>query len=163
MDNLSSDARRRCMSHIRSSDTMPELRVRRYLHAAGVRFRLHKRDLPGCPDIVLSGSRQVVFVHGCFWHSHNCRWGRVEPKTHAEYWRAKRGGVVKRDKRAAVALEERGWTVHVIWECWTRDDVTLGEHLEKIVRKARQKLSSDHRTGTRAMVEGSERLATRQH
>lgn len=136
MDNLSALERQYCMARIRSSGTAPELRVRRYLHSRGVRFRLYRRDLPGCPDIVLPRSRQVVLVHGCFWHSHECRWGKVQPRTRAEYWRTKRAGVKERDHRVAVALRHQGWHVTVIWECWTKDDLALGRHLQGVIRRA---------------------------
>lgn len=109
------------MSRIRSQDTKPELIVRRIVHRLGYRFRLHQRSLPGTPDIVLASHRKVIFVHGCFWHQHRCRQGKVTPATNAEFWAVKRGANVSRDRRNQLALKNEGWKVLVIWECWTRD------------------------------------------
>ena len=105
------------MARVRSRDTGPELLVRRALHAAGYRYRLHRRDLPGHPDIVLSRYRAVVQVHGCFWHGHDCRRGDRLPATNAEYWRAKIQRTRDRDRAAAEALTKDGWWVVEIWEC----------------------------------------------
>jgi DNA mismatch endonuclease, patch repair protein len=115
------EARSRNMARIRARDTQPELRVRRALHAAGFRFRLHRRGLPGTPDLVLPRFRTVIFVHGCFWHRHpGCRMTSV-PKTRADYWDAKFTANMERDIRVRRQLEEAGWNVIVIWECGTRD------------------------------------------
>lgn len=124
--------RRRNMAAIRSVDTKPEIRVRCALHALGYRFRLHRKDLPGKPDIVLPKLRTVVFVHGCFWHSHDCQWGSVIPKTRADFWAEKRAGTVERDRRKALALKEMGWRVLNIWECETRSEM----HLRSILSSA---------------------------
>ena len=113
------------MAAIKGAHTKPEMLVRRALYGLGYRYRLHRKDLPGKPDIVLPKLRTVIFVHGCFWHSHECRWGRVIPKTRAEFWAEKRGGTVERDDRKARRLEELGWRVLTIWECETRDRETL--------------------------------------
>ena len=109
------------MSQIRGNDTKPELIVRSLIHQMGLRFRLHRKDLPGKPDIVLPRHRKVVFVHGCFWHMHRCRYGKVVPKTNAEFWQNKRQSNVDRDKRNLKKLKDEGWQTLVIWECWTRD------------------------------------------
>lgn len=109
------------MSRIRGRDTKPERIVRSIVHQMGARFRLHRKDLPGKPDLVLPGRRQIIFVHGCFWHMHRCRYGRVVPKTNAEFWQTKREGTVQRDRRNRKALREAGWDVLTVWECWTRD------------------------------------------
>lgn len=109
------------MSQIRGKDTKPELIVRSLIHQMGFRFRLHRKDLPGKPDIVLPRHRKVVFVHGCFWHMHRCRYGKVVPKTNAAFWQNKRQGNVDRDKRNLKKLKDEGWQTLVIWECWTRD------------------------------------------
>lgn len=108
------------MSRIRSGHTRPELIVRSLVHRMGGRFRLHGKLLPGKPDIVLPGRRKVIFVHGCFWHCHNCRYGRVKPATNAEFWRQKRLQNQQRDRRQKKALQAAGWDVLVVWECWTR-------------------------------------------
>ncbi len=109
------------MSRIRGKDTKPELIVRSIVHQMGYRFRLHRKDLPGQPDLVLPGRRKIIFVHGCFWHMHCCRYGRVIPKTNADFWQAKREGTVARDRRNGKALKADGWKVMTVWECWTRD------------------------------------------
>lgn len=108
------------MSRIRAKDTRPEMLVRSLVHQMGFRFRLHRKDLPGKPDLVLPGHRKVIFVHGCFWHMHRCRYGRVTPKTNAEFWQQKRMGNVERDRRNMRELRQAGWSVLVIWECWTK-------------------------------------------
>ena len=105
------------MSGIRGRDTKPELRVRRHLHARGLRFRLHVRDLPGRPDIILPRHRAVVFVHGCFWHRHEgCRYA-YRPKSRQEFWETKLNGNAERDARDQQRLRDLGWRVFVIWEC----------------------------------------------
>ena len=108
------------MAEIRSANTKLEVRVRSALHALGFRFRLHRKDLPGRPDIVLPKYRTAIFVHGCFWHCHRCRYGSVTPATRAEFWAAKRGGNVERDRRNARALRKLGWRVLTLWECEVR-------------------------------------------
>ena len=107
------------MSRIRCRDTKPELLLRRGLHARGLRFRLHRKDLPGCPDLVFPRFRVAVFVHGCFWHGHECpmfKW----PRTRTGFWRRKIEGNTERDRRAHAALSENDWRVLVIWECALR-------------------------------------------
>ena len=103
------------MSRIRSKDTAPELIVRRGLHARGFRFRVHRRDLPGRPDLVLTRWRAVIQVQGCYWHGHDCL-GRA-PKTNTQYWGPKIAGNRERDVRNEAALVEAGWRVLVVWEC----------------------------------------------
>lgn len=131
--------RSRNMSAIKSKNTKPELRVRSALHAMGYRFRLHRKDLPGKPDIVLAKHRLAIFVHGCFWHCHDCRWGRVVPATRPEFWAAKRGGNVDRDLAKQAALRENGWTIATIWECETRNEAELYAALERAGLTQRQK------------------------
>jgi DNA mismatch endonuclease (patch repair protein) len=125
MDVHTVGQRSRNMSAIKSSNTKPEMRVRSLLHAMGYRFRLHRKDLPGKPDIVLPKFRTVIFVHGCFWHSHDCRWGKVVPKTRPDFWKAKRGDTVRRDERNINELLTAGWRVIVIWECSSRSQEEL--------------------------------------
>jgi DNA mismatch endonuclease, patch repair protein len=122
------EQRSRNMAAIRCADTKPEMRVRRLLHLLGYRFRLHRKDLPGKPDIVLAKHRAVIFVHGCFWHCHSCRYGSVTPATRADFWAAKRASNVARDRRNKTALRALGWRVLVIWECETKD-------LERVERR----------------------------
>jgi DNA mismatch endonuclease (patch repair protein) len=119
-DKLSKKRRSWNMSRIRGKDTKPEMVVRSALHRMGFRYRLHVRKLPGCPDIVLTKYRTVVFVHGCFWHRHRgCR-NCSMPTNNREFWRAKLEGNAVRDKTNARALRKQGWRVIVVWECETK-------------------------------------------
>ena len=119
VDVLTPEQRRHNMSRIRASDTKPEMILRRGLHARGLRFRLHRRDLPGTPDLVLPRYSAVIFVHGCFWHGHQCalfKW----PQTRREFWRAKILANHQRDRTAVARLSESGWRVLTVWECALR-------------------------------------------
>lgn len=109
------------MRAVRSRDTRPEMIVRRMLHGMGYRYRLHRADLPGRPDIVFPGRRRVVFVHGCFWHGHGCARGARTPRANRDYWVAKIARNVARDAGTRAALEAAGWGVAVVWECELRD------------------------------------------
>lgn len=108
--------RSRNMAAIRGANTKPELQVRRALHALGLRFRLHVKELPGKPDLVFPRHKAVVFVHGCFWHGHDCHLFKM-PATRQEFWADKIGRNVANDRRAATALQADGWRVGVVWEC----------------------------------------------
>lgn len=109
------------MSGIQGKNTKPELIVRRMLFASGYRFRLHRRDLPGAPDIVILGRKVAILVHGCFWHMHQgCRYAKL-PATRPEFWKAKLEANVERDRRAVEKLQALGWRVLCVWECSTRD------------------------------------------
>ena len=133
MDVLTPEQRHRCMSRIRSTNTKPELIVRRMVHSMGYRYRLHQDGLTGKPDLVLTKYHAVIFVHGCFWHMHNCRYGKVKPKTRAKFWQSKREGNVARDKRNLRKLRREGWKVLVIWECQTRNSNRLIERINKFL------------------------------
>ncbi len=113
------------MSRIRSAGTQPEMRVRRLLHGMGLRYRLHGKDLPGKPDLVFARAKAVLFVHGCFWHMHRCRYGKPAPATNKDFWAQKRRSNADRDKRNRRALEAAGWRVFEVWECATRDERKL--------------------------------------
>ncbi len=115
-DKVSAADRSRMMAAVRGKNTKPELAVRSALFAAGYRFRLHRRDLPGSPDIVLPRYRLAVFVHGCFWHGHDCTRGR-RPASNVEFWNAKLDRNRARDCASRTALEAAGWTVAIIWQC----------------------------------------------
>jgi DNA mismatch endonuclease (patch repair protein) len=121
MDKLDAQHRSENMRRIRSKNTKPEVLLRSLLHRAGFRFRIHKKDLPGKPDIVFPGRRKAIFVHGCFWHQHpQCREGRL-PGTRQDYWKPKLERNVARDAAATSKLRNLGWDVLVIWECQIED------------------------------------------
>lgn len=129
MDVLTPEQRWHNMSRIRGKDTKPEMLLRRGLHAMGLRYRLHVRDLPGRPDLVFPRHRAVILVHGCFWHGHDCPLFRL-PATRPEFWAAKIAGNRTRDQRTAGALHAAGWRVLTVWECclkgpgrWPLDEV----------------------------------------
>jgi DNA mismatch endonuclease (patch repair protein) len=125
VDRLSTKERSALMARIGSRDTGPELTVRRLLHSLGFRFRLQRADLPGRPDIVLSRSKKVIFVHGCFWHQHaGCRKAAL-PKTREDFWRRKLERNAARDHKAIEALLDLGWNSCIIWECETKDPDVL--------------------------------------
>jgi DNA mismatch endonuclease, patch repair protein len=125
------------MSRIRGVHTKPEIRVRKLLHAAGLRYRLHGKDLPGKPDLVFPRARAVLFVHGCFWHMHRCKFGKPVPATNVTFWAEKRRSNVDRDKRNRAALRAEGWRVFEVWECHTRAADRLPAKLEPLIRFVR--------------------------
>ena len=129
MDNLTPAQRSHCMASVRGKNTTPEMVVRRLVYSLGHRYRLHLRSLPGNPDLVFSSKRKVIFVHGCFWHMHNCPKGRVAPLNNAGYWTAKRHANVRRDRNNIRRLKAEGWKVLVVWECWTRDQALYQKRL----------------------------------
>lgn len=130
-DNLTPQHRSWLMSRVRGRDTSPEIAVRRVAHALGYRYRLHRRDLPGSPDLVFPRRRAVVFVHGCFWHRHkNCP-KATTPKTRADFWKKKFEANSKRDRRVLKELVVLGWRPLVIWECETKDYTKLAAKLVK--------------------------------
>lgn len=116
------------MRKIKSTNTRPEMIVRRALHAAGFRFRLHRRDLPGNPDLVFARHKVAVFVHGCFWHWHGCKRSRM-PTSNREYWTSKIARNVARDRETMAQLAALGWDVHVFWEC------ELQQGIEDLIEK----------------------------
>ena len=119
-DTVTKEKRSEIMSRIRAKDTKPEMIVRKLLHAAGYRYRLHRKDLPGKPDLVLPKYRTVIFVHGCFWHRHNGCSNATMPKSHAEFWAAKLSGNVRRDNMVKTELQAAGWRILIVWECACR-------------------------------------------
>ncbi|MCL4183555.1 MAG: DNA mismatch endonuclease Vsr [Burkholderiaceae bacterium] len=121
------------MKSVGRKDTAPEVAVRRYLHRHGLRYRLHVRDLPGTPDIVLPRYRTAIYVHGCFWHGHDCKHGSVQARTNREFWRSKIAANQERDDRKAKALTELGWTVQVIWECESGRVAALDALIKRIL------------------------------
>lgn len=137
VDTLSPAERSERMSRIRSRDTKPELWVRRLLHSRGFRFRLHRKDLPGRPDLVLPKYDAVVFVQGCFWHAHHCQKGRI-PGTRGDFWQAKFEGNKKRDARNTRALRSAGWRVFTVWECELTKPATRERVLERLIQRLRR-------------------------
>lgn len=131
--NLSMMERSEIMRRVKGRDTTPELTVRRILHAHGFRYRLHRMDLPGRPDIVFPSPRKVIFVHGCFWHGHDCARGARAPKTNTAYWTEKVSKNRARDKAAIEALICKNWRVLVVWECEISDIATLTHVLTKFL------------------------------
>lgn len=123
------------MSGIRNRNTKPEIAVRKALHGAGFRFRLHRKDLPGKPDIVLPRYRAVVFVHGCFWHGHGCRYFKL-PQTRRDFWLDKIMSNARRDRINEDALKAAGWTVFTVWECDIRDK---NDWLTPLIRRMKGK------------------------
>lgn len=124
-DIVSTAKRSQMMSGIKAKDSQPEMLVRRLLFSAGYRFRLHRRDLPGTPDIVLPRRKIAIFVHGCFWHMHaQCKYAKL-PSTRSEFWQKKLVGNVNRDQQAIDALVSSGWRVLTVWECSTRNAAAL--------------------------------------
>jgi len=128
-EKISSEQRSAVMASIRSKDTKPERVARSLCHRMGYRFRLHRRDLPGTPDLVFPARRKVVFMHGCWWHRHGCPLGRRNPKSRLDYWLPKLARNVARDKENREALRRLGWSVLVIWECQTRSECHLTRRL----------------------------------
>lgn len=148
-DRLSPAERSRNMSRIRDKHTGPEMRVRRAAHALGLRFRLHRRDLPGTPDLVFPKLRVALFVNGCFWHRHEGCAKAYSPKSNEDFWRAKFAANVERDARKAAALEAAGWTPVVIWECETGEPDALRRIIEDRVRQSASPEPARGRSGSR--------------
>jgi len=119
------------MQAVKSKDTTPELIVRRLLHTNGYRYRLHRADLPGCPDIVFSRKKKIIFIHGCFWHGHSCARGARIPKSNTEYWTSKISRNRDRDAVVKKKLKANGWAQVVLWECETKNESAI---LKKISR-----------------------------
>lgn len=129
------DAQKRSavMAQVRGKDTKPEMRVRRLLTQLGARYRLHRKDLPGSPDVVLPGRKLAIFVHGCFWHGHDCKRGARAPKANADYWLTKITRNRARDITSREALQAAGWRVETLWECEMKDEATLHERLSALL------------------------------
>ncbi len=134
MDNLSAEQRSTLMSRIRGSGTKPEKTVRSLLHKMGFRFRLHVKELPGTPDIVLPKYKTVIFVHGCFWHQHSGCKRKFTPKSNAEFWSEKLRRNVIRDRGVLESLQNMGWKTINVWECELKDSSALLERLQREFR-----------------------------
>ena len=141
MDIVSRKRRSEIMSHIRGRDTTPELRVRRALHKAGMRFRLHRADLPGRPDVVFSAATICIFVHGCFWHGcRRCVDGQRRVKSNTGYWTEKIKGNRSRDARNIRALRAKQWKVFLVWECQMATNEALGKFVAKIAASRQRRV-----------------------
>lgn len=128
VDNLSPERRSRLMGRVRGKDTKPEMIVRRLAHRLGYRFRLHGRDLPGSPDLVFPGRKKVIFIHGCYWHRHDCK-KATTPKTNTNFWQKKFDDNVMRDNKNLNDLTETGWGTLVVWQCEAEKLDGLAERL----------------------------------
>ena len=138
MNRLTKPERSALMASVRSKGTKPERLVRSWLHRNGFRFRLHRRGLPGTPDIVLSKHRTVVLVHGCFWHGHSCAKGKTMPTSNFRFWVSKIQGNRARDKCVRSALRAAGWHVEVVWECEISSVKAMSSRLERLCRTLRR-------------------------
>jgi len=137
-DVFDTEKRSAVMRAVKSRDTAPELKVRRAAHALGLRFRLGRTDLPGKPDLVFPSRRVALFVHGCFWHDHDCARGARTPQTNGAYWQAKIARNVARDAASLASLQKLGWKPAVIWECETKDAAKLARLITRRVGKPAQ-------------------------
>jgi len=134
MDIVSREQRRRIMASVPQRNSKPEIAVRRLVHAMGYRYRLHRRDLPGTPDLTFVGRRKVIFVHGCFWHRHGCKLSTT-PRTNAQYWSRKFRENQERDRRVVRQLRSEGWAVLIIWQCQVENAVRLATRIQKFLEK----------------------------
>jgi DNA mismatch endonuclease, patch repair protein len=134
VDRISKSKRSQLMARVKQKDTAPELTVRRRLHALGYRFTLHSKKLPGTPDIILPKHKAIIFVHGCFWHGHNCKKGKL-PETRKDFWKAKINKKQYRDSKCELALRELGYRVLVAWECEAKDQERLTILLQEFLLK----------------------------
>ncbi len=132
-DVFTPEKRSAVMRRVKARDTGPEKTVRRLLTKMGARYRLQRKDLPGKPDIVMPGRRLALFVHGCFWHGHDCARGSRVPKQNRDYWLGKVGRNRERDIGTRAALEAAGWRVETIWECEMKDEAALTERLKALL------------------------------
>jgi DNA mismatch endonuclease (patch repair protein) len=135
-DVFDPEKRSAVMRRVKGRDTTPERTVRRLLTGLGARYRLHRKDLPGNPDIVMPGRKLAVFVHGCFWHGHDCARGARVPKQNRDYWTAKVARNVARDQRTREALTGAGWRVETIWECELKDEAAMSARLKAVLDQA---------------------------
>lgn len=132
-DVFSPDERSAVMRRVKGQNTTPELKLRKLLTRLGLRYRLHRKDLPGSPDIAFMGRKVAIFMHGCFWHGHDCRRGARQPKANAGYWTAKIGRNRARDAASLAALEALGWQAVVIWECELKDEAAVEARLRDLL------------------------------
>ena len=127
--------RSRIMRAVKSRDTAPEMTVRRLVHSMGYRYRLHRKDLPGQPDLAFQRRRKVIFIHGCFWHGHECKRGARVPKTNREYWETKIARNRERDSQHDEELRRDGWRVLVIWECQIQEPAAVIDRIRRFLEE----------------------------
>ena len=142
-DTVTTATRSQMMAAVKGKNTKPELAIRSALHRRGFRFRLHRKDLPGKPDLVFTGRNAVIFVHGCFWHGHDChlfRW----PKSRKDFWRAKIGANIERDRNQREALADTGWRICTVWECALKGKTRIP--FDSVVDQCAMWLKSDIKT-----------------
>lgn len=131
-DWLTPEQRRRAMQAVKSKDTKPEMTVRRLVHRMGYRYRLHRKGLPGRPDLVFGPRKKIIFVHGCFWHAHNCKYGRM-PTSNEDYWHPKLKRNQERDAENRAELKALGWNVLTLWECEIKDTASLIDRITEFL------------------------------
>lgn len=129
MDVLTAEQRKRCMASISGKNTKPELVVRKLIYSLGYRYRLHYSNLPGKPDLIFPGKRKVIFIHGCFWHRHDCKKGKSLPSNNSEFWQKKLADNQARDNKNISDLKKLGWNALVLWECRIGDLKLLTDDL----------------------------------
>jgi DNA mismatch endonuclease (patch repair protein) len=127
------EERSRIMRMVKGADTGPELMVRRLAYRMGYRYRLHRKDLPGKPDMVFAGRRKIIFVHGCFWHGHECKRGKRVPEGNRDYWVKKIARNKERDEAAATALKTLGWEIRIFWECEIKEQDTVVRNIRSFL------------------------------
>lgn len=132
---MASATRSDIMRAVKDRNTGPEMKVRRLIHAMGYRYRLHRKDLPGKPDLVFPSRKKVIFVHGCFWHGHHCKRGDRLPKTNLSYWTKKIQRNVERDKESQISLTDKGWKILILWECCLNDNEIIRRKISKFLDK----------------------------
>jgi DNA mismatch endonuclease (patch repair protein) len=131
-DNLTPEQRRVAMRRVKSKNTSPEIAIRRLLHQMGIAgYRLHRRDVPGSPDIAWLSKKAAIFIHGCFWHAHDCPRGSRKPKTNRHYWQTKLARNIQRDSKQRAELKKKGWDILTIWECELKDESRLARRLNR--------------------------------
>lgn len=145
MDNLTKEKRSAVMRSVKGKNTAPEMIVRQLLHKLGYRYRLHRKELPGSPDLVFGSRHKVVFVHGCYWHGHGCKYGQL-PKTNLAFWSTKIESNRRRDERNLGDLQALGWDVLIVWQCETRNISALHSSLTNflgITKKPIDRIAAD--------------------
>ena len=135
MDVMTPEQRSKTMARVRGRDTGPEMQVRRLIYKMGYRYRLQARDLPGNPDLVFKGRKKAIFVHGCFWHGHDCKAGMKRPKSNIDYWLPKLERTKNRDAKNQAELKKMGWRFMVLWECRLKDEAALSEAIRDFLEE----------------------------